>query len=538
MVRARAPRGDGPPGRLEEAPRVREAPPDPRAAHRPDVRGALGLREADHGHQVHHLAALQPDQVVPRRVAPDPCLLHPLGGRGPCQGHGAPRQGPRVRLRLRQLRPRVAWAGAGARGGEGHRDSVQERRVGVPPEHPPDAALDGGVPREAVRRFGQRARGLPHVPLGGARQAAHQHPAGVREADQRTARGPAGQPAQELAPLLRRLLRELRQAGGAQEHHLRPLPLPLGRHRTQEVRAPGLEPRLPLQLRRPHELRAGGHELPRGQPQGAVGRPALHLRGDHVRRARDRLLRPPPRRQLPHGLHARRVARGLRHLPRLPHAVKRGQHQGHPGAHRRGLPAGVPHGLWAAPQRRNRVPAHAGRHHVQQYQGAAAAWVGHGRRTERHGEGQEHARRHHGEAARQLRDARDPRAGRGAHALYQRLPPGDRAHAGAVHRDPPLSRRARPRAQGRPPDLRAHGGAHDGAGRQRAPGGVGEVRLPLEADARVVGHGPARAAQAALRLDGRHGAAQVDVAVRALQPAVIPHGCHADDGAQERLAPR
>lgn len=107
--------------------------------------------------------------------------------------------------------------------------------------------------------------------------------------------------------------------------------VPLDRAGPQAVRAAGLEPRLQLQHRRPYHLRqrAPGTaylgirpilspQVPSKwtklsdpvslwpglfgrEPDRAVGRPAVYLRRDHVRRAHHRPLGPTHLQHLPHG---------------------------------------------------------------------------------------------------------------------------------------------------------------------------------------------------------------------------------------------
>merc|ERR1740133_686225 len=148
------------------------------------------------------------------------------------------------------------------------------------------------------------------------------------------------------------------------------------------------------------------------------------------------------------------------------------------------------------------------------------------------------ARRHPREAARPVRHDGDRGAHRRSHALHLRLPAGGRAHEPAPLRDGPQPARARRRPARRPLDHRAHGGAHGRAHQQPRAGQLGPARLPEFAAARPVAGQPARAAEAAARLDGRPGDAQVHVDLGPLQPAGLPHRRAAGDRAQERVAAR
>mmetsp|Transcript_62838 Transcript_62838/g.144010 ORF Transcript_62838/g.144010 Transcript_62838/m.144010 type:complete len:208 (-) Transcript_62838:875-1498(-) len=189
----------------------------------------------------------------------------------------------------------------------------------------------------------------------------------MRETHERAAGGPEAEPAEEPGALHRRLLRRVCQAWRAQEHRLRPLALPRGDSGAQEVRATGLEPQLSLQYRRPLQLCSGGNELSGEQPQDPMGRPQVHLRRNHVRGTRDRLLRPDPGVYLPRRLHEGRHIGGGGHIPGLPLATKRPLYQGHPRSPRSHYAPGITNSLRPPPKRGDRVQDEASRDYLPQH---------------------------------------------------------------------------------------------------------------------------------------------------------------------------
>ena len=112
-------------------------------------------------------------------------------------------------------------------------------------------------------------------------------------------------------------LGELPEAVRVQGDHLRAVLLPLGGLRAPAVRRDRLEPRVPVHAGRPLRVHHRRVQLPQRRAQGAVGRPALHLRRDHVRRPHHRRLGPPALRGLPGHLRARGAPRRPRLLPQV-----------------------------------------------------------------------------------------------------------------------------------------------------------------------------------------------------------------------------
>mmetsp|Transcript_10762 Transcript_10762/g.34078 ORF Transcript_10762/g.34078 Transcript_10762/m.34078 type:complete len:317 (+) Transcript_10762:1077-2027(+) len=297
---------------------------------------------------------------------------------------------------------------------------------------------------------GARARGhrgvlarrvplLPHLraagchagpPLGPHPRA---HPAALRQSRRRGARGPEVEPPPRVLQVLPGECRRLPQAQRVQGHALCPLLLPLPHLGPHKVWRAGLVQEVPLQRRRPHDLRPGAPELPQ-QRRGhrhrcALAGPPLHLRGDHVRRPHHGLLGPPREQHLPwsprdpgppHG----RQPRARLQVAGLLEAGVRALHKVHRGP----LPARGPADVRAPPQRGDRLPHEPGHLHLPDDLRDLR------RRRRRRGRGhlQRPAHHHdlHGPAPCKPRHDRYPLQdqGRGLHPLHHRLAPGGGPH--------------------------------------------------------------------------------------------------------------
>mmetsp|Transcript_89802 Transcript_89802/g.155552 ORF Transcript_89802/g.155552 Transcript_89802/m.155552 type:complete len:261 (+) Transcript_89802:10902-11684(+) len=231
----------------------------------------------------------------------DPPHLHPLLRGRPVrraaqvcerEGDGQPARVP------------LPWAGDGQAGHRPDHDWEAAGPVGAAPELPPIHRLDG-VPGEDRRGLqphrhpGQPQQGVPVVAdLHAVQDIPGVHPAERDQDDRRAPEGAAGQPPalphggpHRQPPVLQRGEQALRM----EEARLRPVLLSRCGAGAADVRAAGLEQRLPVQRDGPQDLGAAAarvHQSLRGHPPGGSDIPhgPVQLRWARHRRPRSAVL--------------------------------------------------------------------------------------------------------------------------------------------------------------------------------------------------------------------------------------------------------
>mmetsp|Transcript_23682 Transcript_23682/g.68364 ORF Transcript_23682/g.68364 Transcript_23682/m.68364 type:complete len:295 (+) Transcript_23682:987-1871(+) len=265
-----------------------------------------------------------------------------------------------------------------------------------------------------------------------------------------------------------------------------------------------------------------------------MGRPALHLRRDHVRGAHRRRLGPQDVREVPALLHAGRAPRrdrdgALRRQQALLDLAAARAARALPRAHRDHA-AGVAALLRHAPERGDQLPHGALQQDLRHAPDPERRWRRGRRRGGREPAG--HRRGHlrgdpgggHGEEVCHGR-RQPPNDRRGEGAVPVRLPAGVRIHERPCVRDGPRSAGAEAGLQRRADDEPANGGPGGLAVHREAADVVGQARLRLHAAAPVLAREPAGPVPAAGRLDQRpaeHPEGRGHLA--ALQPAELPDG--------------